>query len=173
MSHPGCGRRWRLAAGIALALAIVGGPERAAAQWATTYDQFYLPGSFNWQFRKNYAAADRLFNGFDFGHAILYETLWRNPGGAVRELEETWYDRLTRDILLDPPRVPLEEAAIEIAYAKLVPEAKQMLDFVAETARKAGLDEYRLMIFCGPGAGQTVFHLHWHVLGGRVHGMPR
>jgi histidine triad (HIT) family protein len=52
-------------------------------------------------------------------------------------------------------------------------EAKQMLDFVAETARKAGLDEYRLMIFCGPGAGQTVFHLHWHVLGGRVHGMPR
>lgn len=52
-------------------------------------------------------------------------------------------------------------------------EAKQMLDFVAETARKAGLDEYRLMIFCGPGAGQTVFHLHWHVLGGRLHGTPR
>jgi histidine triad (HIT) family protein len=52
-------------------------------------------------------------------------------------------------------------------------EAKQMLDFVAETARKAGLDEYRLMIFCGPGAGQTVFHLHWHILGGQVYGMPR
>ena len=52
-------------------------------------------------------------------------------------------------------------------------EAKRMLDFVAETAKAAGLDEYRLMIFCGPGAGQTVFHLHWHVLGGRVHGMPR
>ena len=47
-----------------------------------------------------------------------------------------------------------------------------MLDFVADTARKAGLDEYRLMIFCGAGAGQTVFHLHWHVLGGRFHGMP-
>ena len=28
------------------------------------------------------------------------------------------------------------------------------------------VDEYRLMLFCGPGAGQTVFHLHWHVLGG-------
>ena len=51
-------------------------------------------------------------------------------------------------------------------------EAKRMLDFVAETARKAGLDEYRLMIFVGPGAGQTVFHLHWHVLGGRIRGMP-
>jgi histidine triad (HIT) family protein len=53
------------------------------------------------------------------------------------------------------------------------PEAKEMLDFVADTARAVGLDEYRLMIFCGPGAGQTVFHLHWHILGGRVHGMPR
>ncbi len=52
------------------------------------------------------------------------------------------------------------------------PEAKRMLDFVAETAAKAGLDEYRLMIFCGAGAGQTVFHLHWHVLGGTFRGLP-
>jgi histidine triad (HIT) family protein len=51
-------------------------------------------------------------------------------------------------------------------------ESKRMLEFVAETAKKAGLDEYRLMIFVGPGAGQTVFHLHWHILGGRFHGMP-
>jgi histidine triad (HIT) family protein len=57
--------------------------------------------------------------------------------------------------------------------AELPPEeAKRMLDFVAETAKKAGLDEYRLMIFVGPGAGQTVFHLHWHVLGGTVRGLP-
>jgi histidine triad (HIT) family protein len=52
-------------------------------------------------------------------------------------------------------------------------EAKRMLDFVAETAREAGLEEYRLMIFVGPGAGQTVFHLHWHILGGGMRGMPR
>ena len=52
-------------------------------------------------------------------------------------------------------------------------EGKRMLDFVAETAKSAGLDEYRLMIFCGAGAGQTVFHLHWHILGGRMSGLPR
>jgi histidine triad (HIT) family protein len=52
-------------------------------------------------------------------------------------------------------------------------EAKRMLDFVAATATKAGLDEYRLMIFCGPGGGQTVFHLHWHILGGSFLGLPR
>jgi histidine triad (HIT) family protein len=51
-------------------------------------------------------------------------------------------------------------------------EAKRMLDFVAETAKAAGLDEYRLMVFVGAGAGQTVFHLHWHVLGGEFRGLP-
>ena len=30
-------------------------------------------------------------------------------------------------------------------------EAKRMLDFVADTAKAAGLDEYRLMVFCGAG----------------------
>ena len=51
-------------------------------------------------------------------------------------------------------------------------ESKRMLEFVAETAKTVGLDDYRLMIFCGASAGQTVFHLHWHVLGGRTRGLP-
>jgi histidine triad (HIT) family protein len=51
-------------------------------------------------------------------------------------------------------------------------EAKRMLEFVADTARGAGLEAYRLMNFCGAEAGQTVFHLHWHVLGGELRGMP-
>jgi histidine triad (HIT) family protein len=51
-------------------------------------------------------------------------------------------------------------------------EAKRMLDFVAEVARDAGLTDYRVLVNVGAGAGQTIFHLHWHVLGGRVTGMP-
>jgi histidine triad (HIT) family protein len=46
-------------------------------------------------------------------------------------------------------------------------EAGRMLRFVAETARQAGLENYRVLVNVGQGAGQTVFHLHWHVLGGR------
>jgi histidine triad (HIT) family protein len=46
-------------------------------------------------------------------------------------------------------------------------EAGRMLRFVAETAKGAGLDDYRVLVNVGAGAGQTVFHLHWHVLGGR------
>jgi histidine triad (HIT) family protein len=51
-------------------------------------------------------------------------------------------------------------------------EAKRMLEFVAETARQVGLTDYRVLVNVGPGAGQTIFHLHWHVLGGRIAGMP-
>ena len=46
-------------------------------------------------------------------------------------------------------------------------EAGRMLRFVADTARQAGLENYRVLVNVGRGAGQTVFHLHWHVLGGR------
>jgi len=45
-------------------------------------------------------------------------------------------------------------------------EAQRMLEFVADTAREAGLEDYRVVVNVGEGAGQTVFHLHWHVLGG-------
>lgn len=45
-------------------------------------------------------------------------------------------------------------------------EAKRMLEFVAETARQAGLEDYQVVVNVGRGAGQTIFHLHWHVLGG-------
>ena len=49
-------------------------------------------------------------------------------------------------------------------------ESKRMLEFVAETAREAGLEDYRVVVNVGEGGGQTVFHLHWHVLGGEVGG---
>jgi histidine triad (HIT) family protein len=46
-------------------------------------------------------------------------------------------------------------------------EAKRMLEFVAQVAREAGLEDYKVQVNVGPSAGQTVFHLHWHVLGTR------
>ena len=46
-------------------------------------------------------------------------------------------------------------------------EAARMLRFVSETAEIAGLEDYRVLVNVGAGAGQTIFHLHWHVLGGR------
>ena len=51
-------------------------------------------------------------------------------------------------------------------------EAKQMLSFIADVARAEGLDDYRVVVNVGEGGGQTIFHLHWHLLGGRLRGMP-
>jgi histidine triad (HIT) family protein len=42
-----------------------------------------------------------------------------------------------------------------------------------QLARKLGLDAgYRLVVNCGPDGGQSVDHLHVHLLGGRQLGWP-
>lgn len=114
---------------VALAVGLGAADEPASAQWSTTYEQFYLPAKHNWEFRQRYTGADRLFNAFDYGHAKLYETLWNEPNAPASRLEEDEYRFLTTKLLVRPPRMPLEEGALEVAYAKLAPEAKAMFDW--------------------------------------------
>jgi histidine triad (HIT) family protein len=45
-------------------------------------------------------------------------------------------------------------------------EDKRMLEFIADVAAGEGLTDYRVAVNVGPTAGQTVFHLHWHIKGG-------
>ncbi len=108
----------------ALILSALAGP--ASAQWTAKAEQFYLPASHNWKFREGYAAADRLFNAFDYGHAILYEVLYTRPDAPASLLEEREYDFITKKLLVSPPRLPLVENAIQPSYAKLAPEAQAM-----------------------------------------------
>jgi hypothetical protein len=110
---------------------------------AQTNDQTYLRTRDNWTFRRDYSRADRLFNAFDYGHAILSETLLREPEhGAVR-LEGTVYRFITCDVLRSPPSVPLEERAVGPTYGALLPEAvatfkwahmlhRQLYDIIAD-----------------------------------------
>jgi histidine triad (HIT) family protein len=43
----------------------------------------------------------------------------------------------------------------------------------AEIARKRGIENgYRTVLNVGPGSGQSVFHLHVHLLGGRILSWP-
>jgi len=61
---------------------------------------------------------------------------------------------------------------------ELAPEdagiAGRLLVRLATIARDRGLPEpgYRAVINCGEGAGQSVFHIHAHLLGGRRMGWP-
>ena len=42
-----------------------------------------------------------------------------------------------------------------------------LLLVAAKVAKQEGLEDFRTVINSGAGAGQTVFHLHVHVIGGR------
>jgi len=50
--------------------------------------------------------------------------------------------------------------------------AGKILAFAAEIAKAQNLDGYRLVFNCNEIAGQTVFHLHAHLLGGRAMNWP-
>jgi hypothetical protein len=114
---------------VLVAASLLGAAQPAAAQWARQNEQFYLPAQHNWVFRRNFPGADRLFNAFDYGHAILYEKLYTRPAAPASLLEEEEYDFVTRTLLVHPPRLPIEEAAIEVEYVKLAPEAKLMFEW--------------------------------------------
>ncbi|WP_395755036.1 purine nucleoside phosphoramidase [Edwardsiella ictaluri] len=49
----------------------------------------------------------------------------------------------------------------------------RMISTAAKIARQEGVDEsgYRLVINCNRDAGQEVFHIHMHLLGGRPLGL--
>jgi histidine triad (HIT) family protein len=50
----------------------------------------------------------------------------------------------------------------------------QIFQVAAKLARELGIAEsgYRVVVNSGPDAGQSVFHLHYHLLGGRQMSWP-
>jgi len=72
--------------------------------------------------------------------------------------------------LLVIPRQPIDRLAAaaeddESLLGHLMLVAKRV-------AADAGLEDFRLVVNNGAGAGQTVFHLHIHILGGRPLNWP-
>jgi histidine triad (HIT) family protein len=61
------------------------------------------------------------------------------------------------------PTVNDAEDADALLLGKIFLTAKKI-------AKEKGIDEkgYRLVVNCNEGAGQTVFHIHMHLLGGRA-----
>lgn len=78
------------------------------------------------------------------------------------------------------PQAPVHILVIpKKAIAKLADMKKEdcelvgYLHYVArEVAQKEKLSDFRIVINNGAGAGQSVFHLHLHLLGGRVMDWP-
>lgn len=90
------------------------------------------------------------------------------PATVVRESTETV---AFRDVA---PQAPTHVLVIPRRHVADVAELAADPDLYAAVGREAvavaaaeGLQDYRVVFNRGPGAGQTVFHAHAHVLGGR------
>ena len=72
--------------------------------------------------------------------------------------------------ILVVPRKPIEK----LATAGEEDEALlgHLLLVAGRVAREQGLEDWRLVVNNGAGAGQTVFHLHLHLIGGRSLSWP-
>lgn len=110
-----------------VAAAVVTAP--AQAQAGKYFEQTYLLGAHSFAFNTRHPRASYLFNAFDYGHAILYERLWRSPSTAARDLDGREYDLLTKSLLENPPHVPLDEAAVGPSWARLAPETLAMFSW--------------------------------------------
>ena len=69
------------------------------------------------------------------------------------------------------PRQPIESLRSADA-AEDAALLGHLLTVAARVAKQEGLDDFRTVINSGEGAGQTVFHLHVHVIGGRPLAWP-
>jgi hypothetical protein len=114
---------------LALSLGLLCGLAATASAQDRRNEQFYFPGRFNWSFLKTYPEAARLFNAFDYGHAVLYERLLTSRPAERDSALEREYRFLTTDLLIRPPRFAIAEEAVEPGYAKLAWQAKQMFDW--------------------------------------------
>jgi histidine triad (HIT) family protein len=72
-------------------------------------------------------------------------------------------------VLVVPKKHIARLADASAAEAALIGE---VVARAAAIAKERGLDHYRLVVNNGEGAGQSVFHLHFHLLGGRGFSWP-
>ncbi len=78
------------------------------------------------------------------------------------------------------PQAPTHVLVIPREHLESLDDASQkdegllghLLRVGARVANDLGNESYRTVINTGAGAGQSVFHLHVHVLGGRALGWP-
>ena len=80
------------------------------------------------------------------------------------------------------PRAPVHALIIPIAHIPTLSDLKlsdasvvvAIFSVAAKLAEQFNIADtgYRIVVNCGADAGQTVFHLHYHLLGGRQMGWP-
>jgi hypothetical protein len=108
-----------------LVLMVLGAAPAASAQWVTRDARWQPRGPWNWAVPRELPALHREFNGIDFGHAHLAETLLatQDPGaieGARLEVLE---------FIFSSPEVPPDEDAISPTFSRMAPEIRRTFNW--------------------------------------------
>jgi len=91
------------------------------------------------------------------------------PSAAVWDDDEVYaFDDIAPQAPTHVLVIPKQHlASLAEAGAGQAPLLGRLLGAAAEIAERRGLRDFRTVINNGAGAGQSVFHLHLHLLGGR------
>ena len=97
---------------------------------------------------------------------IPCQKVWESPEGvAFRDL----HPQAPTHLLMIPRRHIASLAAVQPEDAELL---GRLQAGAAAIAREQGLESFRLVSNSGAEAGQSVFHLHYHLLSGRQMAWP-
>ena len=72
-------------------------------------------------------------------------------------------------VLIIPKDHIVSARELTAAHGELTGE---IFELAAQIAADEGVEDYRIVSNVGAGAGQSVFHLHFHLLGGRSMSWP-
>jgi hypothetical protein len=129
MDNPGRGprslARWPVVVTLAAAVAAAGAVRPADAQWVRRDARWPIRGPWRYALPRELPDLYREFNGIDFGHAHLAETLLRSE-----DRERAEQARLeVLEFIFSSPRVPPDEVQIAPTFTRLAWEAQRAFDW--------------------------------------------
>jgi hypothetical protein len=109
---------------ITLALAFVAAAP-ASAQWTARNERFHMRGPWNWSLNRELNQLYREFNGIDFGHAHLAETLLHTQDPDA--IEKARLEVL--DFIFSEPSVPPDEDQISPEFTRMAWEVRRSFNW--------------------------------------------
>jgi hypothetical protein len=112
------------AAGFIIAIHAIDVPP-SQAQWATRDARFHVRGPWNWTLQRELNDLYREFNGIDFGHAHLAETL-------LKTLDDDAVERARLEVLdfiFSKPSVPPDEDQLSPEFTRMAWEVRRTFDW--------------------------------------------
>ena len=98
---------------------------KESPEWVSRDDRWHLRGPWNWAMSRELSQLNREFNGIDFGHAHIAETLLSTQD--EQKVEKARLEVL--DFIYSSPSVPPDEPQMAPTFARMVWEVQKTFDW--------------------------------------------